>query len=283
MHIACSYSDLLHASVLLEILLEESCRGHVDTHSGEDDGEGVLGLVDGGLVGDQSGLATDLCGDLIVRQTCCGEEGNLLAAGNRHVDIDGGNSGLDHLLRVGALARVDRLALDVQVVLGEDGEVLLVLWGGRKGGERKEAREIGRTRLSNEENERASRGTCGAARPGGRAPPRTLRCHPAQRTDQGLSGTIERSSKHLLADGHLEHITAELAASVRVVNAGRALEDLRQRRMEQGEMQTASAPALPAGINHHHPSRPASAHARVHVLLSILTCTMACFPWISST
>jgi hypothetical protein len=60
-------------STLLEILLEEPGSLHVDTHSGEDDGEVVLVAVVDTLVGswalDQTGLTTDLGGNLVVRQT----------------------------------------------------------------------------------------------------------------------------------------------------------------------------------------------------------------------
>jgi hypothetical protein len=43
---------------------------------------------------------------------------------------------------------------------------------------------------------------------------------------QRATGSIERAAEHLLGDGHLKRVTLELAASVCVVNAGCALENL---------------------------------------------------------
>jgi len=176
----CSDSYVRYSSltVLLEVLLEESRSGHVDTHGREHDGERVLALVDRGLGGHQRGLAADLCGNLIVRQTGGREQRDLLASRNRHVDVDGADTGLDHLLRVRALAGVDGLSLDVQVVLCQHLQVLLV---------------------------------------------------------QRLARAVERAAQHLLGDRHLQHIAAELAASVRVVDARSALEDLREREHKRAQ------------------------------------------------
>ena len=41
-----------------------------------------------------------------------------------------------------------------------------------------------------------------------------------------LTLTVELATKHLSGDGHLEHVTSELAMSVRVVDVGCAFEDL---------------------------------------------------------
>ena len=43
-----------------------------------------------------------------------------------------------------------------------------------------------------------------------------------------LALTVELATKHLSGDGHLEHVTSELAMSVRVVDVGCALENLIQ-------------------------------------------------------
>ena len=69
-------SNSIQRTVLLEILSEESSGLHVDSHSGKDDGEVVLvsivntlgrssfGVSLGGELVDQSGLSTDLSGNL---------------------------------------------------------------------------------------------------------------------------------------------------------------------------------------------------------------------------
>ena len=42
----------------------------------------------------------------------------------------------------------------------------------------------------------------------------------------GLALSVELATKHLRRDGHLQHVTRELAMSVRVVDVGGALENL---------------------------------------------------------
>eukprot|EP01084_Bolivina_argentea_P071534 130022_1 len=66
---------LLHGTVLLELATEETGSLLVDTHSGEDDAE-ILLLA---LLLDQTGLAHNLGGDLVMGETGTGEEGDLLA------------------------------------------------------------------------------------------------------------------------------------------------------------------------------------------------------------
>jgi hypothetical protein len=67
-------SDTVKRSILLEVLLEEASGLHVDTHSGEDDGEVVLVTVVNTLCAswtlDEAGLTTDLGGDLRSVSTC---------------------------------------------------------------------------------------------------------------------------------------------------------------------------------------------------------------------
>lgn len=41
-----------------------------------------------------------------------------------------------------------------------------------------------------------------------------------------LTLTVELATKHLCGDGHLKHVTSELAMGVRVVNVGCTFEDL---------------------------------------------------------
>jgi len=115
-------AHVLHGTVLLEVLLEETGRLHVHTHSGEHDGEVVGVVIQHGLARqlDETGLTTDLGGDFVVGQTGGGEDGDLLATGNRVHHIDGRDTGLDHLLGVDTRPGVDGLALDVQEVLGQD-------------------------------------------------------------------------------------------------------------------------------------------------------------------
>lgn len=115
-------THVLHGTVLLEVLLEESGSLHVHTHSGEHDGEVVGVVIQHGLARqlDETGLTTDLGGDFVVGQTGGGEDGDLLATGNRVHHIDGRDTGLDHLLGVDTRPGVDGLALDVQEILSQN-------------------------------------------------------------------------------------------------------------------------------------------------------------------
>lgn len=45
----------------------------------------------------------------------------------------------------------------------------------------------------------------------------------------GLALSVELATKHFGGDGHLQHVTSELAVSVRVVNIGGAFENLKKR------------------------------------------------------
>uniref|UniRef100_A0A182QVN8 Uncharacterized protein n=1 Tax=Anopheles farauti TaxID=69004 RepID=A0A182QVN8_9DIPT len=106
-------AHVLHRTVLFEVLLEETGRLHVHTHSGEHDGKVVLVLIQHRLTRllHQTGLTTDLGGNFVVRQTGGREDRNLLSTGNRVHHIDGGDTGLDHFLRIDTRPRVDRLTL----------------------------------------------------------------------------------------------------------------------------------------------------------------------------
>ena len=103
--------DTVHGAVHLEIGLEETSSLHIDTHSGEDEGEVLLRMIMHILMLDQGGLTTNLGTDGVMGETGGREEGNLLATGNGVHDIDGGDTGLDHLLRVVTLERINWLAL----------------------------------------------------------------------------------------------------------------------------------------------------------------------------
>ena len=103
--------DTVHGAVNLEIGLEETSSLHIDTHSGEHKGEVLLRMIMNILVLDQGGLTTNLGTDGVMGETGGREERNLLATGDGVHDIDGGDTGLDHLLRVVTLERINWLAL----------------------------------------------------------------------------------------------------------------------------------------------------------------------------
>ena len=113
----------LHTSILLEVLGEESTRLQVDTHRSEHDGEIVLMVVMRALVRalhlHQTRLPTYLRCDLVVRETCCREDGDLLPTGDGIHGVDGGDTGGDHLFGIDAGVGVDGRAVDVEVVLRE--------------------------------------------------------------------------------------------------------------------------------------------------------------------
>ena len=66
------------------------------------------------LVLDQRSLTANLGTDGVMWETGSREERNLLATGDGVHDIDGGNSRLDHLLRVVTLERINWLALYIK-------------------------------------------------------------------------------------------------------------------------------------------------------------------------
>lgn len=75
-----------NGTALFKVLLEESGSLHVDTHGSEDDGEVVLVAIVNTLGRswslDQTGLSTNLGGDLVVGQTGGTEDGDLLTSSN---------------------------------------------------------------------------------------------------------------------------------------------------------------------------------------------------------
>ena len=84
--------------------------GHA--HRREDDREARL-LIN------QLGLASDLGGEPIVRQTRAREDRQLLAAHQAVQPVDGGDAGLDELARIGACGRVDGRSADRATDVGE--------------------------------------------------------------------------------------------------------------------------------------------------------------------
>ena len=91
---------------------------------------------------DQASLSTNLSSNLVVRKTGGGENRNLLSSGNGVHRINSGDTGRDHFLRVHLVhslvnhptqfqelaysrVRVDRLPIDIQVVLGQNLRTLI--------------------------------------------------------------------------------------------------------------------------------------------------------------
>ena len=94
--------------------------GHVvfNTHGGKDDAElGIRVLL--AVLGDP-GLADNLHRQLVVVHAGAGEDGQLLPPDQGHQGVDGGDAGADVVAGVGTGHRVDGLAVDVPVDLGED-------------------------------------------------------------------------------------------------------------------------------------------------------------------
>mmetsp|Transcript_29901 Transcript_29901/g.56072 ORF Transcript_29901/g.56072 Transcript_29901/m.56072 type:complete len:340 (-) Transcript_29901:549-1568(-) len=64
-------NNVLHGTVLLEVVPEETCRLHVHAHGTKDDAKVLLGVIQNVLSLHQRCLSAHLCGDLIVGQACC--------------------------------------------------------------------------------------------------------------------------------------------------------------------------------------------------------------------
>ena len=56
-----------------------------------------------------------------MRKTGGGEERNLLATGNGVHDIDSGDTGLNHFLRISTSVGVNGLTIDIEIVFGKNG------------------------------------------------------------------------------------------------------------------------------------------------------------------
>ena len=78
----------VHGSVHLEVSLEETSCLHVDSHCREDNSEVFFGVIKHILMLDQSGLSTNLGSNIIMGETSCRKERNLLSSSNRSVDIN---------------------------------------------------------------------------------------------------------------------------------------------------------------------------------------------------
>mmetsp|Transcript_23555 Transcript_23555/g.50104 ORF Transcript_23555/g.50104 Transcript_23555/m.50104 type:complete len:229 (-) Transcript_23555:39-725(-) len=76
--------------------------------------------IHGILLLNKRGLTSNLCGDFVVGKTGSRENGNLLSASDGVHDINGGNSSLNHSLRVITRRGVDGHTVDIKVGLGEN-------------------------------------------------------------------------------------------------------------------------------------------------------------------
>ena len=102
--------NTLHTAILLEITSEETTGLHVNTHGREDNRKVLLVIIVDTLrrLLDQTGLTTDLRGNLVVWKTSGREDGDLLSSGNGVHGIDGGNSGRDHFFGVDLFERKEQ-------------------------------------------------------------------------------------------------------------------------------------------------------------------------------
>jgi hypothetical protein len=116
------HGDTLHRSVLLEVLGEETGSFQVHTHGTENDGEVVIVHIVHtlALVLDETSLATDLCGNLVVRKTRSREDRDLLTTSDGVHGVNGADTSGDHLLGVDTRVGVDRRTVDVEVVLSKN-------------------------------------------------------------------------------------------------------------------------------------------------------------------
>lgn len=122
----------------MEILSKESSRLGIDSHGGKDNGEIILVIVldigVGKVALDEAGLATNLGCNLVVGKTSGGEDWNLLAARNGVHRVEGGETSLNHLLRIDARLGINGHALNVEVIRGKDRGTSTREGGEKKGG-----------------------------------------------------------------------------------------------------------------------------------------------------
>ena len=144
---------------------------------------------------DEGSLTANLGTDGVVGKTGGREERNLLATGDRVHDIDGGDTSLDHLLRVVSLEWINGLTLqkhicyiNIRYIIAEASCAL--------------------TTYLNVEEAFSENG-------------RTI--------VDGLALTVELATQHLSGDGHLQHVTSELTMRVGVVDISSTFKDLSQK------------------------------------------------------
>mmetsp|Transcript_13236 Transcript_13236/g.27456 ORF Transcript_13236/g.27456 Transcript_13236/m.27456 type:complete len:441 (-) Transcript_13236:62-1384(-) len=109
----------LHGPGFFKIRAKKARRFHIDPHGPKDNGKVFFVRIHGILLLDQGSLTSNLRRHFIVGQTGGGENGNLLSAGNRVHDINGGNARLNHGLGVITRTGIDGLSVNVQIGFGE--------------------------------------------------------------------------------------------------------------------------------------------------------------------
>ena len=108
------HHHLVQHAAFLEAFLEETRVGVRGAEGGEHHHEFRGGFSQ------QLRLAHDLRRHPVMRQAAAGEDRQLLAAGERVHAVNGGNASLDELARIGAGGGVERFAVDVAAVTGND-------------------------------------------------------------------------------------------------------------------------------------------------------------------
>ena len=100
----------LHTAILLEVTSKETTGFHVNTHGSEDNREVLLVIIVDTLrrLLDQTGLTTDLRGNLVVWKTSGGEDGDLLSSGNGVHGVDSGNTSRNHFFGVDLFERKEQ-------------------------------------------------------------------------------------------------------------------------------------------------------------------------------
>mmetsp|Transcript_3797 Transcript_3797/g.8856 ORF Transcript_3797/g.8856 Transcript_3797/m.8856 type:complete len:200 (+) Transcript_3797:1154-1753(+) len=73
----------------------------------------------------EGSLTAHLSRNLVVRKTSSGEQRQLLATNDGVHGVDGGDTGLNHLLRIDSRLGVERGSVDVQEFLGQHGGALV--------------------------------------------------------------------------------------------------------------------------------------------------------------
>ena len=110
----CEQHRAVDGAGALEFIDEELRFFKCDADGGKDNGKVALAVQD-------LRLSRDLRGQLRVRQARAGEDRQLLPAHERVESVDARNAGLDKLVGVVARRGVHRKAVDVAVLVGNDG------------------------------------------------------------------------------------------------------------------------------------------------------------------
>ena len=98
---------MIGGSAFLKGTAEKFCHIIFNAHCCENNGKFLIGILS------QRGLLYDLCGQLIVRQTIAGKDGQLLATDQGGQSVDGGNTGVNIVTGIFTGYRVQRQSVDV--------------------------------------------------------------------------------------------------------------------------------------------------------------------------